>query len=175
MKPLSLCSSIVKRPALEFFVIMSLLIQYLTEYRGAVRYKKYIREYVSLPCKNADSTRGSRHRCTYKHHELLGMSPVYSVFKIFVCVTCSAVSDSLRPSGLYSLWGSATHGISQVRITGVSCRFLLLGIFPTQESNPCVLHFRQILYCLSGKPNNQNNNFTLLLDITSKGFSCIFA
>ena len=33
--------------------------------------------------------------------------------------------------------------------TGVSCHFLLQGIFPTQGSNPGLLHCRQILYRLS--------------------------
>ena len=33
--------------------------------------------------------------------------------------------------------------------TGVGCQFLLWGIFPTQESNPGLLHYRQILYQLS--------------------------
>ena len=33
--------------------------------------------------------------------------------------------------------------------TGVGCHFLLQGIFPTQESNPGLLHCRQILYQLS--------------------------
>ena len=33
--------------------------------------------------------------------------------------------------------------------TGVGCHFLLQGIFPVQESNPCLLHCRQILYQLS--------------------------
>ena len=33
--------------------------------------------------------------------------------------------------------------------TGVGCHFLLQGIFPTQESNPGLLHCRQILYCVS--------------------------
>ena len=32
--------------------------------------------------------------------------------------------------------------------TGVGCHFLLQGIFPTQESNPGLLHCRQILYRL---------------------------
>ena len=32
--------------------------------------------------------------------------------------------------------------------TGVGCHFLLQGIFPTQESNPALLHCRQILYRL---------------------------
>ena len=30
--------------------------------------------------------------------------------------------------------------------TGVGCHFLLQGIFPTQGSNPGLLHCRQILY-----------------------------
>ena len=33
--------------------------------------------------------------------------------------------------------------------TGVGSHFLLQGIFLTQESNPGLLHCRQILYCLS--------------------------
>ena len=33
--------------------------------------------------------------------------------------------------------------------SGVGCHFLLQGIFPTQGSNPCLLHCRQILYHLS--------------------------
>ena len=33
--------------------------------------------------------------------------------------------------------------------SGVDCHFLLQGIFPTQESNPGLLHCRQTLYQLS--------------------------
>ena len=33
--------------------------------------------------------------------------------------------------------------------TGMGCHFLLQGIFPTQESNPGLLHCRQTLYPLS--------------------------
>ena len=33
--------------------------------------------------------------------------------------------------------------------TGVGCRFLLQGIFPTQGSNPGLSHCRQMFYCLS--------------------------
>ena len=33
--------------------------------------------------------------------------------------------------------------------TGVGCHFLLQGIFPTQRSNPGLLHCRQVLYHLS--------------------------
>ena len=44
------------------------------------------------------------------------------------------------------------HGILQARILdGVGSLSLLQGIFSTQESNPGLLHFRQILYQLSHK------------------------
>ena len=52
----------------------------------------------------------------------------------------SIVSDSLRPQGLYSLWNSPGQN------TGVGNLSLLQGIFPTQGSNPGLLHCRQILY-----------------------------
>ena len=62
--------------------------------------------------------------------------------------SCSVLSDSLRP-----------HGLQPTRLLhswdfpgkspGVGCHFLLQGIFPTQGSNPGLLHCRQILYCLS--------------------------
>ena len=48
-----------------------------------------------------------------------------------------------------SLPGSSVHGDSPGKNTGVGCHALLQGIFPTQGSNPCLLHCRQILYCLS--------------------------
>ena len=49
--------------------------------------------------------------------------------------------------------GSSVHGISQARITGVGCNFLLQGIFLTQGLNPGLPHYRQILYCLSHQGN----------------------
>ena len=55
------------------------------------------------------------------------------------------VSDSLWPHGLYSLWNSPGQN------TGVGSLSLLQGIFPTQESNPGLLHYRRILYQLSPK------------------------
>ena len=52
-----------------------------------------------------------------------------------------------------SLW---PHGLLPARLlcqwdfpgknTGIDCHFLLQGIFPTQGSNPRLLHYRQILY-----------------------------
>ena len=65
-----------------------------------------------------------------------------------VHVSCSVVSDSLRPLGLEPtrllyLWYSPGKN------TGVDCHFLLQRILPTHGSNPGLLHCRQILYHLS--------------------------
>ena len=59
--------------------------------------------------------------------------------------SCSVVSNSLRPHGLYSPWKSPGQN------TGVRSHPLLQGIFPTQESNPGLPHCRWILYQLSHK------------------------
>ena len=55
----------------------------------------------------------------------------------------STLCDPLRPHGQYSPWDSPGQN------TGVGCRSLLQGIFPTQGSNPGLPHCRQILYQLS--------------------------
>ena len=54
----------------------------------------------------------------------------------------SVVSDSLWSHGLCSPWDSPGQN------TGVGSRSFLQGIFPTQGSNPGLLHCRQILYQL---------------------------
>ena len=59
--------------------------------------------------------------------------------------SCSVMSNSLRPRGLYSPRNSPGQN------TGVGTHSLLQGIFPTQGSNPSLLHCRQILYQLSHK------------------------
>ena len=57
----------------------------------------------------------------------------------------SVVSDSLRPHGLYSPYNSLGQN------TRVGSLSLLQGNFPTQRSNPGLLHCRQILHHLSHK------------------------
>ena len=64
----------------------------------------------------------------------------------------SVVSDFLRPHGLYSPWNSSGQN------TRVGSLSLLQGIFPTQESNPGLPHYRQILYQLSYKGRNNWRN-----------------
>ena len=53
--------------------------------------------------------------------------------------------------------GSSVHGILQAKNTGVGCHSLLQGIFPTQGSNPDLLHYRQISYCLNHKWKESDN------------------
>ena len=62
--------------------------------------------------------------------------------------SCSVVSDSLRPYGLWPArllcpWNFPGKN------TGVDCHSLLQGIFLTQGLNLGLLHCRQILYGLS--------------------------
>ena len=59
-----------------------------------------------------------------------------------VSESCSVVSDSLRPHGLYSPWNSPGQN------TGVSSFSLLQGIFPAQGSHPGLSHCKWILYPL---------------------------
>ena len=60
-------------------------------------------------------------------------------------VSCSVVSNSLQPHGIYSPWNSPGQN------TGVGSLSLLQGIIPTQESNPGLPHYRRILYQLIHK------------------------
>ena len=64
------------------------------------------------------------------------------------CSGTLVVSDSLQPYGLQPArllcpWDPPGKN------TGVCCHALLQGIFLTQESNPGLLHGKQILYHLS--------------------------
>ena len=59
--------------------------------------------------------------------QLIIIKTVVEVFHI--SQSCSVVSDSLQPHGLYSSWNSPGQN------TGVSSLSLLQGIFPTQGSN----------------------------------------
>ena len=78
------------------------------------------------------------------------------------------MSNSLPPHGLCSPWNSPGQN------TGVGSHSLLQGIFPTQGSNPGLLHHRQILHQLSHKEcsklertcsslNYSNSNIVLTL------------
>ena len=70
------------------------------------------------------------------------------------------ISETLQchdPRRFLCLWNSPGKN------SGVDCHSLLQGIFPTQGSNPGVLHCRQILYCL----NHQGSPLNLQLPLRS--------
>ena len=73
----------------------------------------------------------------------------------------SVVSNSLRPHGLYSPWNSRGHN------TGVGSLSLLQGIFPTQGSNPGLLHCSWIFLPVEppGKPKNTGMGSLSLLQL----------
>ena len=58
--------------------------------------------------------------------------------------SCSVVPDSLPPCGLHTV-----HGIVQARMLEWVAVLFSRRIFPTQGSNPGLLHCKQILYQLS--------------------------
>ena len=67
--------------------------------------------------------------------------------------SCSVVSDSFQPHGLYSPLNFPAQNI------GVGGLSLLQGIFLTQSSNPGLLHCMQILYQQSHKGSPQEHAF----------------
>ena len=78
--------------------------------------------------------------CTGAHHLLL--QPL-----LYVCL-CSVLSDFSRLYGLWPTWLLCPWDFLG-KNTGMSCHFLLQGIFRTQGSDLGLLHCRQILYHLS--------------------------
>ena len=80
-----------------------------------------------------------------------------------MCVLVAQLCLTLDP--MDSPPGSPVNRILQARIPEVGCHALLQGIFPTQGSNPGLLHCRQILYHLShqGSPVSFYNRRKLLL------------
>ena len=77
----------------------------------------------------------------YNRHNLESMISMMLLF------SCSVLSDCLRPHRLQHArllcpWNSPGKN------TGVGCHSLSQGIFPTEGSNPGLLHCRQILYLL---------------------------
>ena len=75
-------------------------------------------------------------------------------------VSCSVLSDSLRshePSRLLCPWNFLGKN------NGVGSHSILQGMFPTQELNLGLLHYRQILYHLSHQGNPLKPGIHLIL------------
>ena len=66
---------------------------------------------------------------------------------VVLCLVAQSLSTVCNPMD-YTPPGSSIHGDSPDKNTGVGCHALLQGIFPTQGSNPGLLHCRWILYHL---------------------------
>ena len=80
--------------------------------------------------------------------------------KVLVAQPCSILCnpmDLMQPTRLLCPWDSPGKN------TGVGCHALLQGIFPTQGSNPGLLHCRRILYRLShqGSPLSLAEGFLI--------------
>ena len=82
-------------------------------------------------------------------------------------LSCSVVSDFVTPWTLDCQVSLSMGVFRQEYWSGH--HFLLQGIFPTQESNPGLLHCRQILYCLSHQGSPSTFNFPFF-----KHFVCIY-
>ena len=69
---------------------------------------------------------------------------------IFCCPAALCFVAQLCPTLMdWSPTDASVHGDSPGKNSGVNCHGLFQGIFPTQGSNPNLLHCRWILYCLS--------------------------
>ena len=88
-----------------------------------------------------------------------GYSDCCEVVKKKWSESSSVVSNSLWFHELYSPWNSPGQN------TGVGSLSLPQGIFPTQGSNPGLLHCRQIFYQLSHKRSNYNYFIVILICI----------
>ena len=64
--------------------------------------------------------------------------------------------------------GSSVHGDSPGKNTGVGCHAPLQGIFPTQGSNPGLLHCRQILYQLNHKGSHEHWGASIQIKVFSR-------
>ena len=67
-------------------------------------------------------------------------------------ILCNFMDDGLP--------GSSVYEILRAKNTRVGCHFLLWGIFPTQGSKPCLLHWQVDSLLLShlGNPKKKINN-----------------
>ena len=97
------------------------------------------------------------------HSETVDIVNDYQVLCLVAqsCLTLCNPRDCSPP-------GSSVHGDSPGKNTGVGCHALLQRIFPTQGSNPGLLHCRWILYHLSHQAHYTNwffFNATFLLSL----------
>ena len=101
-------------------------------------------------------TKGSKlrllHRRRILHHSAKYLRAVtkrlQSTYCHVLCLVAQSCPTFCNPMNC-SRPGSSVHGDSPSKNTGMGCHALPEGIFPTQRSNPGLLHCRWILYHLS--------------------------
>ena len=85
----------------------------------------------------------------------LGLTVYIYIYTELCCAYFAQPCPTLCDTMDCSLPGSSIQGDSLDKSTGVSCHFLLQGIFPTQGVNPGLPHCRRILLAEPpGKPKN---------------------
>ena len=148
----------------------------MKQWTGSKMRKEYIKDVYCHPAYLTSMQSTSREIPGWKNHKLesrlLGaisttsdiqiIPPLWQKVKVKWSGSHSVVSDCLQPHGLYSPWNSLGQN------TGVGSLSLLQGIFPTQGSNPGLLHCRQILlYQLShkGSPESEEELKSLLMKV----------
>ena len=117
----------------------------------------FLLSYLSLKCCDVKANHnyrqergGSKKKSEQKRDREEELVHIYDflVLNTYACLcsvaqSCLILCDPMDGSPL----GSPGHDDSPDKNTGVSCHFLLQGIFPTHGSNPGIPHCRQILYC----------------------------
>ena len=104
----------------------------------------------------SDTTKWLTHQCHWVHFQILTKPRKFKdefeytfPFVIHVSMlSCSVLSDSLQPHGLYPAWLLCPWD-SSGKYIWVGRHALLQGISPRQGLNSCLLHCSQILYRLS--------------------------
>ena len=106
-----------------------------------------------LICENIRKNSTEHLALNIKSVKVSGFS--HQAYKVCVCVCVTQSCPTLCNPMDYSLLLCTRD--SPGENAGVGCHSLLQGIFPTQGSNPGLLHFRQILYHLSyqGSPKTK--------------------
>ena len=89
-------------------------------------------EWVAFPSPGDRPNPGIKPRSPALQADSLPSEPPINYAVLCAMLSCSVMSDSLRPHGLYNPPGSSVHGDSPDKNTGVGCHPLLQGIFPTQ-------------------------------------------
>ena len=107
--------------------------------RGSLKHKNTIYKKEEMINKQATMFKFSSKQRNINSNIIFNHHPVLSR---------SVMSNFCDPMD-YSPPGSSVHGGSPSKNTGLGCHALLQGIFPTQKSNPCLLHllhYRHIPY-----------------------------